>query len=582
VSLICFTFAGLFIYASHQQQRTSIWRIGIPVLAMTVIVVLIIGLGGAVIGRLYEDDVMVGTTALVIWFALAIVSLGFITYWGLSSAVKLVEVLSPVKDWRRYSMNWFRWLLLLSAAIVLQWLIYQLEQHRIWSLLIDMLGKPSGGNAFWLYDFVFTIMLYPINFLHRFIDLLPYIILAGLLGILYSVGQGSFWNLHNRWQIRIAALLFAGYVIGDSGVYFQMNIPIAFLVGLMLLAVILNHQRKRMSSIVVQVARMNTDPGADQRGLLIDHRRELLQRAKAIENLARQQSALNDDYMSGKVDDATYYAKQTQLEEETNRLTTGSVSVEKEVADISWGPTSSWHSRMIAKLTNRAQVSQGGKLSASLRVPPGVSPRRLALTLGPMDTLWDNGILAAKIGGVIGLIPIGYFFYILITQQAREQLGSYFGVLSIVFNVASEVAFWLVAAFIMGYLYLYLPGRNGVFKGTFLAIIYWIAEMSNVLVSLWLTQSYSTTWTFRALQLSLFLVALGVAIDWYTLKRQNIYWRNLLDYYKLNDVRVLIGYASPLVLAVLAIGQQLLSGQAQQAVTELIKTLPQAIPLFGK
>lgn len=100
------------------------------------------------------------------------------------------------------------------------------------------------------------------------------------------------------------------------------------------------------------------------------------------------------------------------------------------------------------------------------------------------------------------------------------------------------------------------------------------------LVHVWLGQPVSMVWTSRALQLLLFLVLVGVTMDWHTLKEKGIYWRHLLDHYQLHDVRSIVGYLSPVAVAVFLIGQQFVSGEAQKAIVEIIKNLPRAIPTF--
>jgi hypothetical protein len=67
-------------------------------------------------------------------------------------------------------------------------------------------------------------------------------------------------------------------------------------------------------------------------------------------------------------------------------------------------------------------------------------------------------------------------------------------------------------------------------------------------------------------------------MDWMTLHRSSVHWRHLFDYYHLHDLRVVVSYLSSLIISLLLIGQQILSGQAQDALTEIIKSLPQFIP----
>jgi hypothetical protein len=140
-------------------------------------------------------------------------------------------------------------------------------------------------------------------------------------------------------------------------------------------------------------------------------------------------------------------------------------------------------------------------------------------------------------------------------------------------SLFGEIAFWLAAALVMGCLYPYLPGRNGVLKSLVLTAIY----ATTLAISARLLGGGSG-WIFRSLELLLFLAALGVSLDWMTIVRAGLYWRHLPELYRLRDVRVLAGSASSLLLALLAIGQQVLSGDAQSAVIEIIKSFASLAP----
>jgi hypothetical protein len=82
---------------------------------------------------------------------------------------------------------------------------------------------------------------------------------------------------------------------------------------------------------------------------------------------------------------------------------------------------------------------------------------------------------------------------------------------------------------------------------------------------------------FRWFELLLYLTALGILLDLRTLRTQRLYWGHLLDFYRLRGVRGLPSPALPIALSVLAIGQQLLSGAATQALGEAVKVLPNVL-----
>jgi hypothetical protein len=155
-------------------------------------------------------------------------------------------------------------------------------------------------------------------------------------------------------------------------------------------------------------------------------------------------------------------------------------------------------------------------------------------------------------------------------------------VLRLLAAVLVEAEFWLVAAFVLGALYPYLRGPNGVIKGVTLATTYIIARGISALVESWISREaiapLTAVFTVRAWLLLLFLVVVGLLVDGWTLRHHGHPWRDLYDLYQLRSVRGVALYLSPLVIAVLGTIQQLQAGHAQEAITEVIKTLPQAIP----
>jgi hypothetical protein len=85
-------------------------------------------------------------------------------------------------------------------------------------------------------------------------------------------------------------------------------------------------------------------------------------------------------------------------------------------------------------------------------------------------------------------------------------------------------------------------------------------------------------WFFRAFELTLFLVVLGVLLDWQTLKQCGTNWRYLKEYYRVADLQFGTAYASAAVTALAVIAQQLQSGHAQGGVTAIAKSVSTLIP----
>jgi hypothetical protein len=383
---------------------------------------------------------------------------------------------------------------------------------------------------------------FPLSFLPTILGFVPLIIFARLVVVLREAGHSDFELLALRkspWIWRLLALIFAGFVIGLGGtVPFlddRLALPIAFLLGFLGIRLIL---RRRIEEGIAEIEGMNDVSNGSE--ALAKARAEILQRAVELQALKRVDAELFSKYAKGEIDRPKYCDDRADLGVKRRKL------IESSSAE---------------------RVDE-------LRLPKGWSPEKIALSLGPTSSWWESGIASVRVAAKLAILPVSYFTYILVTNLFyvfRWQYG--WPYLDAAASLFGEIAFWLAAALVMGCLYPYLPGRNGVLKSLVLTAIY----ATTLAISARLLGGGSG-WIFRSLELLLFLAALGVSLDWMTIVRAGLYWRHLPELYRLRDVRVLAGSASSLLLALLAIGQQVLSGDAQRAVIEIIKSFASLAP----
>jgi hypothetical protein len=218
--------------------------------------------------------------------------------------------------------------------------------------------------------------------------------------------------------------------------------------------------------------------------------------------------------------------------------------------------------------------------AADARPRPAPSPSPvsvpLAMSLGPGETWWENGCIAMRFGALLSVVPLGYYLYVLFSQRLAHDLSPWnsAGVPDLLRSIVHEVLFWLAAAFVFGAVFPYLPGTRGALKGSALGGFYFAV----LGLSVWLLPGNGGDWFFRAFEVFLFLVVLGVIVDWRTLSERKIGAGFLQHYYLLKDVRYVAGYASTATASVVLIVQQLQSGQAHGAISQVIKSLPALIP----
>jgi hypothetical protein len=303
--------------------------------------------------------------------------------------------------------------------------------------------------------------------------MLPLTVLVGLtalLGVISTAGRNaeSVAIDPSGWLVRALALLYAGFVIGTGGELPSIDVaaPIAFAVGLVLM-LYLPRWKQDVESI-----EGNRDPGAEA---------EALRGGRAGKELRQRREALHRAYQKGTLERGRYYARDREL---------------------------------------AAEIDAQGPAA-------GVDTARRSLALGPGTTWWENGRIALRWGVRLAIVPVVYYLWVFFSRIG-ETLGldSGFRPIGALDGLAGEFALWLVAATVFGVLFARLPGSNGIVKALPLWGVYLVATLTAVVVA---HENYDPQWTFRAFELLLFLIALGVAVDWETLRARDGSWRDLLD-----------------------------------------------------
>ncbi len=183
---------------------------------------------------------------------------------------------------------------------------------------------------------------------------------------------------------------------------------------------------------------------------------------------------------------------------------------------------------------------------------------------------------AIRLGWPIAIAPSLFYVYILLDERLGRALvlDSSIDMPFLITWVVNEAIFWVAAAGSLGWLLAYLPGPSAVLKGLVLAAVYAIAVgVGDLLVS-----GFHDNWTFRAFLLVLFYIALGIRLDLAALRAAGQGFDELVGDYKLKDVRGIVGYAAPAVLALAGIIQQLYFGDVQDAGRDIVSNLTTFIP----
>jgi hypothetical protein len=490
-------------------------------------------LGFALDGPAYTVAWIAGALALSLALGLAILN-------GIVRVVRDNLAIVQAPRWTAVSGRATQLALLgFAVLLVIQWL-YRVFVDRLEFSTRDPFAVPFDP---------FTTIFNALGNAPRYLAIIvlqvyPFVVLAGLVAIVGILGVACptlQFVPALAWVPKLLLAMFAFFVVARVGAGAGLALAVAFAVTVGLGLVIASARARSLAGGSAAVNAANVK----------QVRRVGLWRARGVEHLRRRRRAIEDQFAKGESTMTTYSAARRE--------------VARDAADLD---------RELALRTTELPQAVRERLQRD-------EPEEFVLALGPLGTWWDNGKEAARLGLILATVPLGYFLYVLLTSEVVQAFvnaanGPTFA--SLLTGLVSEVAFWLVAALVLGCFYPYLPGRNGVLKGAVLTGIGAAGVLAGTLFQTWTGGGWSFAWSFRLLELLLFLSGLGFLLDFTTVREQGVDWRGLLRLYQLDDVRVLAGYASSAVVVVFSFAQLLLQGLGQDAVLELVRQFPNVIP----
>ncbi len=398
--------------------------------------------------------------------------------------------------------------------------------------------------------------------MYRAVQLLPLAVLPGAIVLLAgATGSGPFLvRRKGLWLLVLALYVF--FVVGGSGIFVGFAAPWSLLLGVAVLWALNRSRRTPLERLDDEVRELNPGVAASSPGasVLIDHRRELVDRALLVERMQRLRGAEHQKLAkseAGGEDFVVYRERLAQLDRAEAYLEDGA-------APPGRNPSAADRAIVGLKLPER---------------PPVIYP---ALAVGPGADWRDTGRIALVYGARLAALPIAYVLYVLI----KHDFGSVFDprdgfeLLSVLSLLSGELALWLVAAFVFGCLFSWLPWGNGPLKGLLLSLPVIVGvglfEFCPLYVGI-------TDWGFRCVQVLAFLSVLGLVLDWRTLRAPSIglRMRDLADLYQVRSLRFAALNLTPFLLAGLGIYQQIKAGDPQAAVEQALKAASSQFPGFG-
>ena len=211
--------------------------------------------------------------------------------------------------------------------------------------------------------------------------------------------------------------------------------------------------------------------------------------------------------------------------------------------------------------------------------PPGSVVQR-----GPFRNACARANMALAWATLLSVVPVAYLIWgtlIALPKNGSQPIDA-----SIVLSQAvSEIVRWMLTGWLYGLLLPFLPGRVGPVKALWLSGAWFAASVPVVILDIWTGADPGRVWLFPGLQLLVFLTVLAVLMDLSTIRAWaggpstwDAGWSALLEVYNFEGARKVVLYAAPAVAAVIAIGQQVVSGTGLDFVTSLLSG---AQTLFG-
>ena len=180
-----------------------------------------------------------------------------------------------------------------------------------------------------------------------------------------------------------------------------------------------------------------------------------------------------------------------------------------------------------------------------------------------------------KISAVLAIVPVSYF-----TVTAVRSLPSSSAQLAPIFflaaGIVSQLAGWLAAGIMFSVINSRLPGWCAPLRALVVCAVWFAVGFAASSIPGWIPPGSGPSWTFFGLELLLFLVAFGIIWDACILDgRLSISsLAELRTAYKVQQARSLALYGVPLLLALIALGQQLVSGSGVEFVKSALNVVP--------
>ncbi|MCX5242576.1 DUF6185 family protein [Streptomyces prunicolor] len=396
-------------------------------------------------------------------------------------------------------------------------------------------------------DLDFDLVNYPSYLYDALVFTWWFAVLAALVPVLKSLPLGP-----TRRSVRLLVVVLGGIVLEDWPDWYA-GVPVS-LIPLTTTVVLLMGIRINKSHVLLTkrltAASSGTTPPGDTLGELVawgppSILADLRATALAYHSLEREGRKLDAAWNSASdVDAEGYHQKRGSIERELARLS-------------DWPPPTN------GAASGRLRIRRGRRRNNNAvgRLPVGVTPVDVAMSLGPSTTPWQNGLRASQYMTIMSLPVVLYLYK---ENYDPSWFAQWFGSLSLAYWVLIPPLAWASSGFLLGFFWHELPGTRGPVKILPIALAYVIGMLLDSFVRYALDQSAANyQWGVTGL-LTIALTITSVMMDANTLRAQRSSWATswspLASVYRLGAAHTAVALAVAQVAAIVSLWLQLRTG----------------------
>lgn len=240
------------------------------------------------------------------------------------------------------------------------------------------------------------------------------------------------------------------------------------------------------------------------------------------------------------------------------------------------------------QVSPRGRPAGGSKVSPAIAAwrrglalsSPPIVPRLAVLSLGPSVSPWQNAVRATRYGVLLQVLPLAIYAAFFLPATLSSNDPSLW--LDLVSRLAMFVAGWAALAFFFGLFYEHLAEPTGLRKGLRLGLILLAITLPWRLLAANQGRVASSVVAFDALELVLFVAALGLLFDLAALGIDGLQWGRIkagvASLTATSGLRPVAVFAGGLLTAAVVAATSLLEGQIGELVSSVLSPF---LPVAG-